>query len=94
MTQAANQGIPRPRISPSTIAIGIVVVIGAILLSVAGLYTDVLWFEHLGFLSVLTTQIFSQILLFTASALAFTLVTGLGLWLAFRFRPVYLKFAD
>jgi uncharacterized membrane protein (UPF0182 family) len=26
--------------------------------------------------------------------LAFTLITGLGLWLAFRFRPVYLKFAD
>jgi uncharacterized membrane protein (UPF0182 family) len=94
MTQAANQGIPRPTISPSTIAIGIVVVIGAILLSVAGLFTDVLWFDHLGFLSVLTTQIFAQAALFTASALAFTLITGLGLWLAFRFRPVYLKFAD
>ena len=94
MTQAANQGIPRPTLSPSTIAIGIVVVIGAILLSVAGLYTDVLWFDQLGFLSVLTTQIFAQSALFTVSALAFTLITGLGLWLAFRFRPVYLKFAD
>jgi uncharacterized membrane protein (UPF0182 family) len=94
MTQAANRGIPRPNISPSTIAIGIVVVIGAILLSVAGLYTDVLWFDQLGFLSVLSTQIFAQSALFTASALAFTLITGLGLWLAFRFRPVYLKFAD
>jgi len=60
MTQAANQGIRRPSISPSTIAIGIVVVIGAILLSVAGLYTDVLWFDQLGFLSVLSTQIFAQ----------------------------------
>ena len=94
MTQAANQGIPRPTLSPSTIAIGIVVVIGAILLSVAGLYTDVLWFDQLGFLSVLTTQIFAQSALFTVSALAFTLITGLGLWVAFRFRPVYLKFAD
>jgi len=94
MTQAANQGIKRPNISPSTIAIGVVVVIGAILLSAAGLYTDVLWFDHLGFLSVLTTQIFSQSALFTVSALVFTLITGLGLWLAFRFRPVYLKFAD
>jgi len=94
MTQAANTGIPRPTISPSTIAIGIVVVIGAILLSVAGLYTDVLWFDQLGFLSVLSTQIFAQGALFTASAVSFTLITGLGLWLAFRFRPVYLKFAD
>jgi uncharacterized membrane protein (UPF0182 family) len=64
------------------------------LLSVAGLYTDVLWFDQLGFLSVLSTQIFAQSALFTVSALAFTLITGLGLWLAFRFRPVYLKFAD
>ena len=94
MTQAANTGIPRPTISPSTIAIGIVVVIGAILLSVAGLYTDVLWFDQLGFLSVLSTQIFAQGALFTASAVSFTLISGLGLWLAFRFRPVYLKFAD
>jgi uncharacterized membrane protein (UPF0182 family) len=94
MTQATNQGIPRPTISPSTIAIAIVVAIGAILLSVAGLYTDVLWFDQLGFLSVLSTQIFAQSALFTASAVAFTLITGLGLWLAFRFRPVYLKFAD
>jgi uncharacterized membrane protein (UPF0182 family) len=94
MTQATNQGIPRPTISPSTIAIAIVVAIGAILLSVTGLYTDVLWFDQLGFLSVLTTQIFSQSILFTVSALTFTLITGLGLWLAFRFRPVYIKFAD
>ena len=64
------------------------------MLSVAGLYTDVLWVDQLGFLSVLSTQIFAQSALFTASALAFTLITGLGLWLAFRFRPVYLKFAD
>ncbi|MTA82830.1 MAG: hypothetical protein F2546_01800, partial [Actinobacteria bacterium] len=75
MTQASNQGIQRPAISPSTIAIGIVVVIGAILLSVAGLYTDVLWFDHLGFLSVLSTQIFAQSALFTVSALVFTLIT-------------------
>jgi uncharacterized membrane protein (UPF0182 family) len=94
MTQTANQGIPRPTLSPSTIAIGIVVVIGAILLRIAGLYTDVLWFDHLGFLSVLSTQIFAQAALFTVSALAFTLITGLGLWLAFKFRPVYIKFAD
>ena len=94
MTQATNPSIPRPTISPSTIAIAIVVAIGAILLSVAGLYTDVLWFDQLGFLSVLSTQIFAQSALFTVSALSFTLITGLGLWLAFRFRPVYLKFAD
>jgi uncharacterized membrane protein (UPF0182 family) len=94
MTQATNPRIPRPTISPSTIAIAIVVAIGAILLSVAGLYTDVLWFDQLGFLSVLSTQIFAQSALFTVSALSFTLITGLGLWLAFRFRPVYLKFAD
>ena len=94
MTQASNSGIARPRISPASIALGILVVIGAVLFSVADLYTDVLWFDQLGFLSVLTTGIFAQSLLFTVSAVSFALITGLSLWLAFRFRPVYIKFPD
>jgi uncharacterized protein len=94
MTQASNSGLARPRISPASIALGILVVIGAVLFSVADLYTDVLWFDQLGFLSVLTTGIFAQSLLFTVSAVSFALITGLSLWLAFRFRPVYIKFPD
>jgi len=94
MTQATAAPLGRPRISPATIALVILVGIGAILFSVADLYTNVLWFDQLGFLSVLTSQIFAQSALFTAGAVSFALITGVSLWLAYRFRPVYIRFPD
>ena len=94
MTQATAAPLGRPRISPATIALVILVGIGAILFSVADLYTNVLWFDQLGFLSVLTSQIFAQSALFTAGAVSFALITGVSLGLAYRFRPVYIRFPD
>jgi len=94
MTQATAAPLGRPRISPATIALIILVGIGAILFSVADLYTNVLWFDQLGFLSVLTSQIFAQSALFAVGAVSFALITGVSLWLAYRFRPVYIRFPD
>lgn len=94
MTQATAAPLGRPRISPATIALVILVGIGAILFSVGDLYTNVLWFDQLGFLSVLTSQIFAQSALFAAGALSFAFITGVSLWLAYRFRPVYIRFPD
>jgi uncharacterized membrane protein (UPF0182 family) len=94
MTQATAAPLRRPRISPATIALVILVGIGAILFSASDLYTNVLWFDQLGFLSVLSTQIFAQSALFAAGALLFSLITGVSLWLAYRFRPVYIRFPD
>jgi uncharacterized membrane protein (UPF0182 family) len=94
MTQAPAAPMGRPKVSPATIALIVLVVIGAILLSVADLYTDVMWFDQLGYLSVLSTQIFSQVGLFAAAAVTFALITGVSLGLAYRFRPVYIRFPD
>ena len=94
MTQATAAPLGRPRISPATIALVILVGIGAILFSVADLYTNVLWFDQLRFLNVLTTQILAQSALFAAGAVSFALITGISLWLAYRFRPVYIRFPD
>jgi uncharacterized membrane protein (UPF0182 family) len=94
MTQANSAPLGRPRISPATIALVILAGIGAILFSVADLYTNVLWFDQLGFLPVLTSQIFAQSALFAAGAISFALITGVSLWLAYRFRPVYIRFPD
>jgi uncharacterized membrane protein (UPF0182 family) len=94
MTQAPAAPTGRPKVSPATIALVVLVVIGAILLSIADLYTEVLWFDQIGYLGVLATQIFSQIGLFAAASITFAVITGISLGLAYRFRPVYIRFPD
>ena len=94
MTQASAAPMGRPKVSPATIALVILVGIGAILFSISDFYTNVLWFDQLGFLNILTTQIFAQAALFAAGAVSFALITGISLWLAYRFRPVYIRFPD
>jgi len=82
------------RISPARIAIAIVIAVVVALLGAAGFYTDLLWFDQLGFRSVLTTQVLAQGALFTIAALLMAATTGVSLFLAYRHRPIYLKFAD
>ena len=94
MTQAPAAPTGRPKVSPATIALVVLVVIGAILLSIADLYTEVLWFDQIGYLGVFATQIFSQIGLFAAASITFAVITGISLGLAYRFRPVYIRFPD
>jgi len=77
----------RRGVSPATIAVGVLVVIATVLISAAGIYTDFLWFNHLGFQSVFLTQIIAQVALFIAgfalmfaiTLLSFNLATDLGL---------------
>jgi len=81
----------RRRVSPATIAVAILVVIAIILISIAGIYTDLLWFNQVGYQSVFLTQIIAQIVLFIVGfALMFTL-TFISFWIAYRNRPVYLR---
>lgn len=95
MTQTpSSAGLPRPKVSPVTIAIVILVAIGAALIGAAGFYTDFLWFEQLGYVDVFSTQLMGQAILFAIGAVAFSAITGISLGLAYRFRPIYLKFAD
>lgn len=88
---------PRPqarKTSPFSIAIGIVAVIVTILLAAAGIYTDWLWFRQLGFEVVFFTQIAAQIVSFLAGWLVMTVLVGVGLALAWRNRPVYLRLPE
>ena len=82
----------RPK--PAAIAIGIIVVIAAVLLASAGVYTDLLWFGQIGYSEVFTTQIYAQAAVFAVAALAFGGLTSLSFNIAYRNRPIYLKFPD
>ncbi|BDS48776.1 UPF0182 family protein [Rhodoluna sp. KAS3] len=93
MTTATNLNAKRRR-SPASIATGIVVVLGLALVGASGLYTDSLWFGQLGYQEVFTTQILAQAGVFAAAALFFGLITWLGFFIAYKNRPIYLKFAD
>ncbi len=57
----------------------------------AGLYADILWYQQLGFLNVLTTQWFAAILLFFLGFLGMAVPLWLSIQLAYRLRPVYAK---
>jgi uncharacterized membrane protein (UPF0182 family) len=89
-----NNLAPKRNSSPAAIATGIVVVLGAVAIGLLGLYTDVLWFGQLGFGSVFTTQIAAQAGSFAAGAIAMGLLVWASFYVAYRTRPIYLKFAD
>ena len=82
------------RISPFRLSILIIVVLGVAFAGYASVLTDFLWFDQLGFSSVLVTQVVAQAAMFLAGAVVLGGVSGLSLALAYRRRPIYLKFPD
>jgi uncharacterized membrane protein (UPF0182 family) len=57
----------------------------------AGLYADVLWFDQLNFLEVLTTQWAALAIMFGVGFLSMAIVVWLAIAIAYRSRPVYVK---
>ncbi|PZU50993.1 MAG: hypothetical protein DI571_00185, partial [Arsenicicoccus sp.] len=55
----------------------------------ATLWTDLLWFESVGFRQVLVTRLLTQVGLFLLAAILTSLIVWSGLWLAWRHRPIY-----
>ena len=72
-----------------TAAIVAVLVIGFFVF--AGLYADVLWFDQLNFLEVLTTQWASLAIMFGVGFLAMAVTVWASIAIAYRSRPVYVK---
>lgn len=93
-SNATNNRAPKRNSSPARIATLIVVVLGAAALGLLGVYTDLLWFGQLGFGSVFTTQIVAQASVFAAGAILIALLAWTGIYVAYRTRPIYLKFSD
>ncbi|MFM1973042.1 MAG: hypothetical protein RLZZ345_126 [Actinomycetota bacterium] len=79
------------QVSPVTVSIVILSAIFFSLVGAAGVYTDWLWFEQLGFSGVFTTQIVAQVVLFAAAAVIAGVFTWLAVWLAIKTRPVYVR---
>lgn len=82
-----------PRRSRAPLAITAAIIAGLVILFFifAGLYTDVLWFDQIGFLNVLTTQWLAGAVLFLVGFIAMAAPVFLSIQLAYRLRPVYAK---
>ena len=81
----------RKRISPVGISLAILVALAVILISASGVYTDVLWFDQLGYKQVFTTQIFAQVGMFAAAFVLAGLASYFTIFAALRARPIYAR---
>ncbi|MGN6326816.1 UPF0182 family membrane protein [Pseudolysinimonas sp.] len=96
-TPTASATAPRPR-SRTRAVVAISAIILAVLViaffAFAGLYSDVLWYQQLGFLNVLTTQWAATVVMFLVGFAAMALGVGASIVLAFRLRPMYTKLSS
>ncbi|MEE6273648.1 UPF0182 family membrane protein [Georgenia wangjunii] len=93
MTTASVPRPPSPRtprrrgaLVPTLVILG---VLGVLLMIMAQLWTEVLWFQHLGFEQVLWTEWGTRAALFALGAIVMGGAVFAGLSLAYRTRPVY-----
>ena len=82
------------RRSPLVWTIGILVVLALALFAASQVWTEVLWFQQLGFLKVFTTQWIARIILFVAGLLVMGVVVWAAMQIAYRSRPVYAPEGD
>ncbi|MEV1130311.1 UPF0182 family protein [Agromyces sp. NPDC049794] len=82
--------IPRRR-APIAVTIGVLAVLVIAFFVFVGLYADVLWYDQLGFLPVLTTEWIARAVLFAIGFVAMAVPVWASIQLAYRTRPVYAK---
>jgi uncharacterized membrane protein (UPF0182 family) len=80
--------------TPLAITIGVLVVILIGFFVFASVYSEVLWFEQLGFLNVLLTQWFASAGFFAAGFIAMAVPVWLSIEIAYRRRPVYARLSS
>lgn len=73
------------------ITLGAIIALVILFFVFAGLYADILWYQQLGFLNVLTTQWFASIAMFLIGFFGMAVPLWLSIQLAYRLRPVYAK---
>lgn len=87
-----REGRPLPGLSRrAKVTIGVVVgviVLFMMLGTVVDLWTEVLWYQEVGFTQVFRRMLFTRIGLFLAIGLGMAVIVGANLYLAYRLRPL------
>jgi uncharacterized membrane protein (UPF0182 family) len=90
LSSTANRPASRTR-TTLTITAAVLAVIVILFFVFSGLYTDILWFNQLGFLNVLTTQWIAGVVMFLIGFITMAVPVWASIEIAFRWRPVYAK---
>lgn len=90
-TASAPSPTQRRRRAAVWITIGIVVALIIAFFVFAGLYADILWFQQVGYLPVLTTQWVASAVMFLIGFLAMAVPLFAVIQVAYRLRPMYAK---
>ena len=93
MSQTTGAAQNRSRLTLG-VTIGVLAAIVVAFFIFASLYTEVLWFDHLGYLDVLLTQWFATVAMFIIGFLAMAIPVGIAIDIAYRFRPVYARLSN
>lgn len=93
MSQTTGQILNRRRL-PLIITVAILAAIVGAFFLFASLYTEVLWFDQLGYLEVLLTNWSGSIAMFAIGFVGMFIPVWLSITVAYRFRPVYAKLSN
>ena len=93
MSQTVVSGTSRGRVTLG-VTLGILAAIVVGFFVFASLYTEVLWFDQLGFVEVLLTRWFASAIMFVIGFVAMAIPVGISIDIAWRFRPVYAKLSN
>ena len=80
--------LPR-KFGPFAWTVGTLFVLGIILISLSGVYADLLWFKSVNFSKVWFTVLQTKALLFVGFGLITSLIITINVYLAYRTRPIY-----
>ncbi|MFT4214887.1 MAG: UPF0182 family protein [Microbacterium sp.] len=93
-TSVPNQATPSPARRAVAITFAVVAVLVVAFFVFASLYSDWLWFDQLGFSSVLWTQWTARVVTFVVGFALMAVPVFIAIQLAYRLRPVYARLSS
>ncbi|MBV0894537.1 UPF0182 family protein [Microbacterium sp. NC79] len=93
-TSAPNPTAPSPARRVLVISLIVIAALVAGFFLFSNLFADYLWFDQLGFASVLTTQWIARAIMFVVGFIAMAVPVAVAINLSYRLRPVYARLSS
>ncbi|MGF3053549.1 UPF0182 family protein [Microbacterium sp. YY-03] len=93
-TPAPNLNAPSPGRRVLVISLVVIAALVAAFFLFSNLFADYLWFDQLGFASVLTTQWIARVIMFVVGFVGMAVPVAIAINLSYRLRPVYARLSS